>query len=143
MRIHGVDEASAGFVLGGTAAVAGFLGITLGGVLADRWRQQSPNGRLYLALVTALLAQPLAAGMLLTQSTALAYVLNFPLSLLSTMWIGAGASTVQDLVLPRLRAIVAATYLLAMTFIGLALGPTPSDASRWPLPTCAWACWSP
>jgi MFS family permease len=39
------------------------------------------------------------------------------------MWIGAGASTVQDLVLPRMRATASAFYLLIVTFVGLALGP--------------------
>ena len=39
------------------------------------------------------------------------------------MWIGPGASTVQDLVLPRMRATASAAYLLVVTFIGLALGP--------------------
>jgi MFS family permease len=39
------------------------------------------------------------------------------------MWIGAGASTVTDLVLPRMRGVASAAYLLLITFIGLALGP--------------------
>jgi hypothetical protein len=39
------------------------------------------------------------------------------------MWIGAGASTVQDLVPPALRGTASAAYLLVVTFIGLALGP--------------------
>ena len=38
-------------------------------------------------------------------------------------WIGPGASTVQDLVLPRMRGSASAAYLLVVTFIGLALGP--------------------
>ena len=46
-----------------------------------------------------------------------------PLGILSSMWIGPGASTLQDLVLPRMRAIASAAYLLVVTFIGLALGP--------------------
>jgi MFS family permease len=39
------------------------------------------------------------------------------------MWIGVGAATVQDLVLPRMRATASAFYLLVITFVGLALGP--------------------
>ena len=61
--------------------------------------------------------------MLVTENTVLAYVLNFVVSLTAGMWIGAGASTVQDLVLPRMRAVASASYLLVITFIGLALGP--------------------
>jgi MFS family permease len=61
--------------------------------------------------------------MLLTRNTTLAYLLNVPLGLLSSMWIGPGAATLQDLVLPRMRAIASAAYLLVVTFLGLALGP--------------------
>ena len=39
------------------------------------------------------------------------------------MWIGPIASTVNDLMLPRMRAIASAFYILMITFIGLALGP--------------------
>jgi MFS family permease len=123
VRVHGVNEATAGFILGGTAAVAGWLGITFGGVLSDRWRRSSPNGRLYVGMLTALLPMPIAFLMFTTRSTTLAFVLSFPLSFLSSMWIGPGASTVQDLVLPRMRASASAAYLLVVTFIGLALGP--------------------
>jgi MFS family permease len=44
-------------------------------------------------------------------------------SVASSMWIGPGASTVQDLIAPRARSIAAAAYLVAVTLIGLALGP--------------------
>ena len=43
--------------------------------------------------------------------------------LLAPMWIGAGASTVQELFLPRMRALATAAYTLVVTFIGLSLGP--------------------
>jgi MFS family permease len=96
-RIHGASSGEVGTVVGLTAAVAGMVGVTLGGMLADRWRRRG--------------------------SKTLAYVINFPLSAFASAWIGIGASTVQDLVLPRMRGMVAAFYLLMLTFIGLALGP--------------------
>jgi hypothetical protein len=66
---------------------------------------------------------PLALATLLTSSTALAFVLSVPLGVATSLWIGPGASTVQDLVAPRMRALASAAYLLVVTFIGLALGP--------------------
>jgi MFS family permease len=123
VRVHGIPESQAGLVLGGTAALAGWLGATVGGVIADRWRLASPLGRLYVGLVTALAPMPFAAWMLSTDTIPLAYALNFPVTMLASLWLGAGASTVQELVLPRMRAIASATYLLCVTFIGLALGP--------------------
>ena len=53
----------------------------------------------------------------------MAYIFNFIFALTSPMWIGPAASTVNDLVLPRMRAIASAFYILMVTFIGLALGP--------------------
>ncbi|MEW6270522.1 MAG: MFS transporter [Thermodesulfobacteriota bacterium] len=123
VRVHGASEAEVGLVLGGTSAVAGWLGVTLGGVLADRWHRLRADGRLLVGLLTAVTPLPCAVWLLLTDSTWLVYVLSFPLSLASAMWIGPGASTVQELVLPRMRASASAAYLLAVTFIGLALGP--------------------
>ncbi len=123
LRVHGASSAEAGTVLGGTAALAGLLGITLAGWGADRWRRRNAIGRINLAVITAVVPIPLALWMVGTTSTSLAYVINFPLSALTASWIGIGASTVQDLVLPRMRAVASAFYLLLLTFIGLALGP--------------------
>lgn len=123
VRLHGVSEAQVGPIVGGTSALAGWLGVVLGGVLGDRWRARSPNGRLHVGVLTALLPIPIAFWMLTTPSTLTAYVLNFPLTFLASMWIGCGASTVQDLVPPRLRATASAAYILVLTFVGLALGP--------------------
>ncbi len=123
VREHGVNEAEVGLVLGGTAAVAGWLGVTLGGILADRWHRMRPDGRLLVGLVTAIAPLPVVVWLLMTEATWLVYVLSFPLSLVTSMWIGPGASTVQELVLPRMRASASAAYLLVVTFVGLALGP--------------------
>ena len=122
-REHGVSATEAGTVLGLTAAIAGWGGITLGGIWSDRWRRHSANGRLYVGMLTALFPFPFAIWMLLTPSTTTAYALNVAVATAAGMWIGPAASTVNDLVLPRMRAVASATYILIITFIGLALGP--------------------
>ena len=53
----------------------------------------------------------------------LALGLSAPLYVVSALWLGPAASTVQDLVLPRLRAVASAGFLLTVTLVGLALGP--------------------
>jgi hypothetical protein len=123
MRYHGASASEVGLIAGGASAAAGWLGVTCGGLLADRWRGHTPNGRLNVGLLTAIATLPVAFSLLRTESLTLAYVLNFPMTMFSAMWIGAGASTVQDLVLPRMRAVASAAYLLVVTFIGLAMGP--------------------
>jgi len=122
-RVHGVSEGQLGTVIGLSAAVGGWLGVSLGGALSDRWKARSPNGRLWIGALTIALSVPSGLWMLHTKSLVLAYVLNFVFSLVSPLWIGAGASAVNELVLPRLRALASAFYLLVLTFVGLALGP--------------------
>lgn len=123
LRVHEVPVERAGLLLGGTAAASGWLGVAIGGVLADAWRRRAPRGRLYVALLAAVLPAPVLPWLLATESTALALWLNVPLSMAGSLWIGVGASTVQDLVLPRMRATASAAYLLGITFVGLAMGP--------------------
>jgi MFS family permease len=123
LRVHKVPIDQAGLLLGGIAAAGGFLGVAIGGFAADAWRRRNPRGRLYFALAAAFLPAPLLPWLLLTGNTSLALALNFPLAMAGSMWIGVGASTVQDLMLPRMRATASAAYLLVITFIGLAMGP--------------------
>lgn len=123
LRIHGVSEGEVGTIVGLTAAAAGWAGVTLGGLLSDALKPRSRNSRLYVATIGTIFPAPLGIWMLSTESTALAYVLNFPVTVAASIWVGAAAATVQDLVLPRMRAVASATYILAVTFVGLALGP--------------------
>jgi MFS family permease len=123
MRVHGVGPGEVGTVIGLTAAIAGWLGVTIGGVASDALRRRRRTARLHVAIFTALFPLPFAVWMLSTDNTLLAYGLNFVVSVTAGMWIGPGAATVQDLVLPRMRAIASASYLLVLTFVGLALGP--------------------
>ncbi len=122
-RVHGESIADAGLYLGIGAAIGGFIGIVLGGFLADHLKYRWVNARLYIGLSIPLLALPFALGFLYTDSVLVAYLCSFAFSVLSPAWIGSGTSTINDLVLPRMRAIASAYYVLMNTFLGLALGP--------------------
>ena len=123
VREHARPAAEVGTVLGVTSVIAGTLGVALGGILADALRRRIASGRLVFGIGAALAPIPLALAVLGSGSAPRAYALNAPLVLLLPMWIGAGASTVQDLFLPRMRALATAAYTLAVTFLGLSLGP--------------------
>jgi MFS family permease len=123
LREHEIPIGRVGLLVGGTAAAAGWIGVSIGGWLADALRERAPAGRLLVVLLGALLPMPLLPWMLTTESTALALLLNVPVAISGSMWVGVGAATVQDLTLPRMRATASAAYLLVITFIGLALGP--------------------
>lgn len=123
LRTHGETLARTGLLIGGVTAAGGWLGVTLGGILADRLRRRSRRGRLTIGVVNALATVPLAVAALFAPSLNVAFVVCVPLFVATSLWLGPGASSVQDLVPPRLRAVASAVYLLIITFIGLALGP--------------------
>jgi MFS family permease len=123
VRVHGRPTAEVGTVLGVTGMVAGMIGVVLGGLGADALRRRAVAGRVVFGLVAALVPIPVALAFLAAGDPLLAYALNAPLVLLAPVWIGAGASTVQELFLPRMRALATAAYTLVVTFLGLSLGP--------------------
>lgn len=123
IRTHGVTVAEVGLMLGGLSAAGGWLGVTLGGILSDLWRRRSVAGRVYFCLAAAGAALVNGLTLFTVTDTGLFYFLFFPFMVFSTAWLGPGTSTVQDLVLPRMRATGAAMYFLTTTFIGAGLGP--------------------
>ena len=112
-----------GFIIAWTSAVSAAAGVILGGYLSDVWRKRNPNGRLYINMLSVLLPIPLIAFMLTTEDLAAFYWVNPIAHLFASAWVGAAVATLQDLVLPRMRATAGATYILGTTMVGLALGP--------------------
>lgn len=122
-RAFGVSPSEAGTVMGLCLALGGWIGVTLGGYLGDRLRHRSVLGRYHVVFVSFALCVPTALGFTLTENKIVAYFSYFFLSVVSPMWVGCAISTINDLVMPRMRAIASAFYIMMLTFVGLALGP--------------------
>jgi MFS family permease len=112
-----------GFIIGWSGAFSAAAGVILGGYVSDLWRQRDPRGRIFVNMLSAVLPIPLVAFMLTTDNLAAFYWVNPVAHLLASAWVGAAVATLQDLVLPRMRATAGATYILGTTMVGLALGP--------------------
>ena len=123
LRVHEVGAAEVGLFIGLTAATGGFTGITLGGMLADKLKTIFPSGRIVLGYIVIAGKVPLLLWLLYTDSLVTAYILNFFLTAFSACAGGVPPSTAADLVMPRMRAVAGAFFILLNTFIGLALGP--------------------
>ncbi len=123
IRILGEAPSTAGWWIGGPGAVAGFLGVILGGRLADWLRERLPAGRLIVVAFGLAAASPFLYLMFTTQDPTLFYIAAFMQSLFGSSALGGAAATTQDLVLPRMRGTATATFFLATTLVGLALGP--------------------
>ncbi|MDO9490361.1 MAG: MFS transporter, partial [Sphingomonadaceae bacterium] len=112
-----------GLFLGGGGAASGFIGVIMGGAIADKLRRTNPAGRIVVGFIAMLGSAPLVIWQFTTDTLPLFYVLAFVNGVFASMWVGVAAATTQDLVLPRMRGAATATYFLGTTFLGLALGP--------------------
>lgn len=122
-RVFDVSKGELGFWLGGGGAVGGFLGVILGGRMADTLYQKTSGGRIWVVLFGLLSPIPFAIVQYTTDSFSLFIVLNVIVGALAASALGAAAASSQALVLPRMRGTATATFFLATTLVGLALGP--------------------
>ena len=122
-RVFEIDKGSLGFWIGGPSAVAGFLGVTIGGRVADILFEKHPAGRLFVLLFGLVSPIPVAIWLFTTNDLTTFFILAFFAQLLTSSALGAAAATSQALVLPRMRGTATATFFLATTLVGLALGP--------------------
>jgi MFS family permease len=111
------------FWLGALAALSGFLGVIMGGRLADYLRTTNPAGRI-LVIMIGVLGPVLPIWIAFTtDSSVMFYTMHFMAGVLGSAALGAAAATTQDLVLPRMRGTATAVFFLATTLIGLGFGP--------------------
>jgi MFS family permease len=123
LRVLGQAPATAGLMVGSLGALAGFLGVTGGGILADRLRTKYPAGRLMVVVGGGIGTVPFFALAFTASSPVPFYIGVFLAQIVASTALGAAAATTQDLVLPRMRGTATATFFIGTTLIGLALGP--------------------
>jgi MFS family permease len=122
-RAFALGKAELGVLIGAPNALGGFLGVILGGRLADYLHLRHAAGRamvLWIALVGSI---PAIAVGYSTGSVTVFLVCNFLAQFATSSALGAGAAATQALVEPRMRGVATAIYFLGATLLGLALGP--------------------
>lgn len=129
-QVLGEPTARIGLWIGGFGAVGGFLGVIMGGRLSDWLRARTESGRI-LVVGFALLAPVIPIVLAFTTASDPSSDMDFIrftlfvslANMLASSGLGAAAATTQDLVMPRMRGTATATFFLATTLFGLALGP--------------------
>ena len=122
-RVFGIAKSELGWLVGAPAALAGFLGVILGGRVADGLQARFGNGRV-MVILFGLLAPVVPVWIAYTTASWPTFVVTSFLGVMfSSSALGAAAATTQSLVLPRMRGTATATFFLATTLVGLALGP--------------------
>lgn len=111
------------FWLGANGAISGFLGVIIGGRVADYLRARNPAGRIYVIMFGVIAPiVPIWLAYTTTDSFVF-YGMSFVAGMFGAAALGAAAATTQDLVLPRMRGTATAAFFLGTTLVGLAWGP--------------------
>ena len=124
INYHGMSALEIGTLIGLITAVGSFIGVIGGGYFGDKLREKYVGGRLYVIFVGGILITVLGClGMIYSESKNVSLLFNFIYHIGSSVYVGCAATTVTNLVLPRMRAMAGAFFILTLSMIGLALGP--------------------
>ncbi len=123
MRTFGVGSDVAGPMLGIPAAFASAASSLTGGYLADLWKRRDPRGRIFVCMLAIALPTPLLYAALEISNVKIFYFVYPLITFVAFLWVAPAAAAIQDCVLPRMRGTAAAIFILALSILGLGLGP--------------------
>ncbi len=122
-RSFGLSADEVGLWVGLPAAIAGFIGVTMGGRIADALRRRHVSGRIAVILFGAIAPAFFIVAAFTAPSAGLFFLFNVLTIASGSSALGAAAATTQDLVLPRMRGSATAIFFVGTTLLGLAIGP--------------------
>lgn len=124
-RYHGLGIVEAGIIAMVAYGLSGVPGLLLGGWGADILRARRVDGRLLVGAGAILLAAPLTYGALVAEkgNTAQLTLLLSVGCALMYVYYASVYPTLQDVVLPEMRATAMALYFFAMYVAGASMGP--------------------
>jgi MFS family permease len=122
-RTFALGKADLGMLVGAPNALGGFLGVIMGGWLADRLSRRFEAGRAMVAAIALLGSMPLLLIGYSTASSTVFFICNFLAQAATASALGACAAASQALVHPGMRGTATAIFLLGATLIGLGFGP--------------------
>ncbi len=123
IRAHNFELSKIGLFIGTAVAIGGLIGVTIGGRVSDYLRKNHVNARLYVTMASLVLFVPPLIIFLNTNSTYVLYISTFFVCIFMSMRLGPFSATINDLLLPRMRATGIAFIYLISAITGSALGP--------------------
>ena len=122
-RVFDLSASEAGWQFGIAAAAAGAIGITIGGVWADR--AAARDGRWYgwISAISSFSALPFALLFAWADDSGLAVAAFAIFYLLNNVYVSSLWAMAQNLVPPRMRSTASATQLSVLNIVGLGGGP--------------------
>lgn len=122
-RVFELSGRDAGVQFGIAAAVAGAVGVTLGGILADRLARRDERWYTWLSAIGSVISFPFALMFAWAPTSMLALIAFVPFYALNNLYVSSLWTLVQNLVSPRMRSTAAATQLGILNIVGLGAGP--------------------
>ncbi len=131
-RVFGLGVARAGFTFGVIVGVGGFIGIGLGGTLADWLAPRDKRWYAWVPGLATVIAVPLGWFAFQCDRFNLAIPAIFLFSTLVMTWNGPTFAVAHGVVGPRMRASATVVVLMVMSLVGAGLGPAAIGfASDW------------
>jgi MFS family permease len=125
VRSFGWSAVQAALVLGGMTAVFSVAGCIAGGVWSDRLaRRGGPAARLRVGAAAGVALAACVVALVAAPSAAWAAAALAPLCFAVALPFGAASAALAEHAPPRLRGQASALYLLAISVLGVGLGPT-------------------
>jgi len=122
-RIHGLDIATAGIVLGLSTGIGGGVGTFLGGYLADRFRTRDMRWYLWVPILAGLLGISVSVVMFFSSNVPIVLAATFLSGALTAVYLGPTIAISHSLVNAKMRAFTSSILFFVLNLIGLGFGP--------------------
>lgn len=122
-RVHGIDIAQAGIVLGLTTGIGGAIGTFLGGYLGDKYRDRDIRWYVWIPIIAGLLNFIPSFVLMFSSNAQMVLWITFFTSLLTAVYLGPTLAIVHNLVDAKMRAFASAILFFVLNLIGLGFGP--------------------
>ncbi|MCP9766402.1 MFS transporter [Lacihabitans sp. LS3-19] len=122
-RVHHVDIATAGIVLGLTMGIGGGIGTFLGGYLSDKNSHKDMRWHIWVPMIAGIISFPFVAITFFSNQVSFVYVGIFLTSCLTALYLGPTIAITHSLVNAKMRAFASAILFFVLNLIGLGGGP--------------------
>ncbi|MFT5885429.1 MAG: putative MFS family arabinose efflux permease [Arcticibacterium sp.] len=122
-RIHQIDIATAGIVLGLTIGVGGGIGTFLGGYLSDKLSHKDMRWHIWVPMFAGMASIPFLYLFIFSDTIQIVYFGLFMAYLLLAIYLGPTIAITHSLVNAKMRAFSSAILFFVLNLIGLGGGP--------------------
>jgi predicted MFS family arabinose efflux permease len=122
-RVHQIDLATAGIVLGLAIGIGGGFGTFLGGYLSDKLSHKDMRWYIWVPIIAGALSLFFTYLVIFNEAVPVVYFGIFMWSFLTAFYLGPTIAIVHSLVNAKMRAFSSAILFFVLNLIGLGIGP--------------------